>query len=255
MKMKKLLFGTFLFFFATNFYAQDIKFIPNIKVTYDAQLQLGQNFKKSQKFVLIGNSESYYFGGAQNFLNDTKQYEAKGIDVQSLSDYFQERVIKKGKNFNVLYTFADVKIRYSEEDNTKWVLYSDTKTINGIKCQLAATNKFGRRWIAYFAKDYAQNIGPYKFSGLPGLILELYDTKKDYHFLVSKIESYSNPFVFTVSPYKNFSKKDYLKAKYNLEFEGAGFPPMYGNMKKDFDEMASRLKKMYDNPVELAPLQ
>ncbi|MGZ5245377.1 MAG: GLPGLI family protein [Bacteroidia bacterium] len=253
--MKNFLAATFLFFLASNFYTQNIKFIPNIRVTYDAQLQLGQHFKKSQQFVLVGNSNNYYFGGAQNYLNDTKQYEAKGVDVQSISDYFQERVIKTNKNFNVLYAFSDVKIRYIEEDHTKWVLYGDMKTINGIKCQLAATNKFGRRWIAYFTKDYGQQIGPYKFSGLPGLILELYDTKKDYHFLVSKIEKYSHPFAFSVSPYRNFSKKDYMKAKYNLEFEGAGFPPMYGNMKKDFNEMSSRLKKMYDNPLESDPFQ
>jgi GLPGLI family protein len=40
-------------------------------------------------------------------------------------------------------------------------------------CQRTATNAFGRRWIAYFSKEYKQNIGPYKFNGLPGLVFEI----------------------------------------------------------------------------------
>lgn len=231
---------------------QKVQFVPELRVTYEATLNLGENFKKEQKFILIGNSQDYYFAASQNYLNDTGQYSSGGgVDLQAISDYFQERVIKKKDKYNILFTYISNRIRYEEDLSIKWVLYKDTKVIGGIKCQMAATNKYGRRWIAYFSKDYSQQIGPYKFSGLPGLILELYDTRNDYHFTVSKIEKIKRPFSFNLSNYKLFSKTNYKKAKYNLEFEGAGFPPMDGEMKKDYEEISADLKKKYRNPIEL----
>lgn len=248
--------STLLLFFLFSFSSsQTIEFLPNIKVTYGAKLKLGENFTKEQNFVLVGNDKDYYFAGAQNYLNDTKQYIATGIDFQSISDYFQERVIKKEDNLTTFYTFSEVHIRYQEKNQSKWVLYSDTKIINGIKCQMAAINKYGRRWIAYFSKEYTQSIGPYKFNGLPGLILELYDTKFNYQFKAFKIEKYNKRFQIDLSNYRNFYKENYLKAKYNLDYEGAGYPPMQGAMKKEYNEMMERKKKMENNPIELKPFE
>lgn len=224
-------------------------------MVYDSTLRLGEKFKKEQRFVLVGNDVDYYFAAEQNFLNDTKQYEASGFDLQSISDYFQERVFKLGANYHVFFSYIDAKIQYSEKQNIKWVLYADEKVIAGVKCQMAATNLFGRRWIAYFAKNtYDFSVGPYKFSGLPGLIFELYDTRDDYHFTLSGIEKYDRKISFNLNSYKLFAKSNYLKAKYNLEYQGAAYPPMTGELKKEYDETTSVLKRMFNNPIELKPL-
>lgn len=249
----------FLLFTVLSFtitFSQKIEFDPTIKVTYDSRLQLGEKYYHNQRFVLVGNSQDYYFGAAQNYLNDTGQYEAKGaIDTGIISDYFQERVIRV-KNKTTIYTVAmSAKIRYEESEPIQWVLYSDTKMINGIKCQMAATNKFGRRWIAYFSKDYPQSLGPYKFVGLPGLIFELYDTRNDYHFTLAKIEKNSDEFKFNLSAYKLMSKKNYLQAKYNMEFTLAGFPQMDEQMRKESQAMFDKKKIMYNNPLELKPFE
>lgn len=252
MKKSFLLLAVLLNIFSI---AQKISFIPTIRVNYDSKLNLGENFTKEQKFVLLGNSQSYYFGAAQNYLNDTGQYEAKGIDLASISDYFKERVIEKD---GITYTFLTVnsnKILYQENIKIKWVLYSDTKIINGVKCQMAATNKYGRRWIAYFSKDYPQALGPYKFNGLPGLIFELYDIRDDYHFTVSKVEKFNNDFSFNLGAFKNYSKKDYLKASFNLQFTSAALPVLQGEMRKEYDDMMRRKQKRYNNPIELKPLE
>lgn len=245
----------FLLIFSTLLFAETISFTPSIKVIYKAEMKLGENLSKQQNFVLIGNDSNYYFAGAQHYLNDTKQYISSGVDTQAVSDYFQERIIKYNSNYTVLYTFADTKIGYQDADRTKWVLYGDTKVINGVKCQMAATNLYGRRWVAYFSKEYSQKIGPYKFSNLPGLIFEIYDTKKDYHFTAVKIEKFSNYFSFSSSSYNFFSKKNYLTAKYNLDYLGAGYPPMEGAMRKEYEGMMEKKKKMYNNPIEIRPLE
>lgn len=248
------LFFLLIFFFGLVF-SQKIDFQPSIKVVYDSKLQLGEKYQHDQRFVLVGNSQDYYFGAAQNYLNDTGQYESKGIDTSRLSDYFQERVIRFKGNLTIYTMAIDSKIRYEESVPLKWVLYSDTKIINGIKCQMAATNKYGRRWIAYFSKDYPQSLGPYKFTGLPGLIIELFDTRDDYHFTASSIEKDSENFKFNLSSYKLMSKKNYLQTKYNLEFTLLGFPQMDEVMRKESQTLFDRKKKMYNNPLELKPYE
>jgi GLPGLI family protein len=42
--------------------------------------------------------------------------------------------------------------------------------------------------IAWFAEKIPFNDGPYKFKGLPGLILEIEDSKENHIFLLQKIE-------------------------------------------------------------------
>lgn len=152
MAKQLIFFSTFLTILS---FGQKITFEPTIRVTYDSKLQLGEKYQHNQKFVLVGNSQDYYFGANQNYLNDTGQYESKGVDLRAISDYFQERVIVENGIINTFLTVTENKIRYQETLKLQWVLYSDTKIINGIKCQMAATNKFGRRWIAYFSKEYS----------------------------------------------------------------------------------------------------
>lgn len=254
MKSKKifLLLAIFFSFFP---FSQKISFVPSIRVTYNSALNLGENFKKEQKFVLIGNSQDYYFGANQNYLNDTGQYESKGVDLRAISDYFQERVIMQNGIINTFLTVTENKIRYQETLKLQWVLYSDTKIINGVKCQMAATNKFGRRWIAYFSKEYSQSLGPYKFNGLPGLIFELYDTRDDYHFTASKVEKFDDEFSFNIGAFKKYDKQDYLKASFNLRFTSASLPVLQGEMRKEFDDMMKRKQKRFNNPLELKPFE
>lgn len=66
---------------------------------------------------------------------------------------------------------------------SNWTLKSDTTTVHGHLCQRADIDFGGRKWIAWFSpelSDYAD--GPYKFKGLPGLILRVYDANKTWRF-------------------------------------------------------------------------
>ncbi|GAA4162751.1 hypothetical protein GCM10022217_30740 [Chryseobacterium ginsenosidimutans] len=255
MKKEIILFLTIC---SLHIFGQKINFNPTIRVNYDSSLKFGEKFQQFQKFVLVGNSQDYYFAAGQNYLNDTGQYKAKaGIDLQTVSDYFQERLIKTEGNTNIFFRYGEDKIRYEEKVNLKWVLYAETKMINGVKCQMAATNKYGRRWIAYFSKDYPQSLGPYKFTGLPGLIFELYDTRDDYHFTLTKIERFTDDFTFSLSAFKDYSKDKYLKAKYNLENTFLAFPGLEINAeeRKYYQSLLDKRKKMFNNPLELKPFE
>ncbi|OAQ42327.1 hypothetical protein A5893_04245 [Pedobacter psychrophilus] len=69
-----------------------------------------------------------------------------------------------------------------------WSIEKDTMSIGGFLCQKATANFKGRNWIAWFASDLPFSTGPWKLNGLPGLILEAYDDKKEVQFLFNNLE-------------------------------------------------------------------
>ncbi|WP_421918438.1 GLPGLI family protein [Marinifilum sp.] len=60
----------------------------------------------------------------------------------------------------------------------EWKLSRETKTILGYTC-IKATCKFrGRDYVAYFTREIPFKAAPWKFHGLPGVVLEVFSTDK-----------------------------------------------------------------------------
>ena len=79
-----------------------------------------------------------------------------------------------------------------------WKITDSTKTIMDYTCQMAVSDFRGRRWIAWFTPEIPISDGPWKLSGLPGLILKAYDTANHFHFSIVGIENMEDdPIVFS----------------------------------------------------------
>ena len=87
----------------------------------------------------------------------------------------------------------------------KWTLTNETQTIIGYKCQKATCRFRGRDFEAWFTTDIPVKCGPWKFGGLPGLILKVYDKDRLYTFEAIGIEKRAHP----ITRFKSF--KDYTK--------------------------------------------
>jgi len=72
-----------------------------------------------------------------------------------------------------------------------WQISSATVTFGGLHCQKALAHFKGRDYTAWFCPDIPSHAGPWKLSGLPGLILEAYDAKKQVVFKFERIEEIS----------------------------------------------------------------
>jgi len=72
-----------------------------------------------------------------------------------------------------------------------WQISTDTATFGGMHCQKAYSHFKGRDYTAWFCPDIPFHGGPWKLSGLPGLILEAYDAKKQVVFNFDGIEDVS----------------------------------------------------------------
>ncbi|MDL2257347.1 GLPGLI family protein, partial [Bacteroidales bacterium OttesenSCG-928-I14] len=69
-----------------------------------------------------------------------------------------------------------------------WVIFNETQSILSYDCQKATTSFRGRDYIAWFAPAIPISNGPWKFGGLPGLILKLCDTKEEFVFECNGLE-------------------------------------------------------------------
>ena len=95
---------------------------------------------------------------------------------------------------------------------------TDTTTVIGYLCQKATCYFRGRNYTAWFTTDIPISNGPWKFGGLPGLILKIYDNDKLYTFECIKIENGN----FTIRKYdhikdnKNVNRQKLLKLQKKL---------------------------------------
>lgn len=76
-----------------------------------------------------------------------------------------------------------------EAPKINWKIAKDTASFSGVLCQKATAYFKGRNWIAWFAQDLPFQSGPWKLNGLPGLIVEAYDEKKEVLFQFAGIEN------------------------------------------------------------------
>ena len=75
----------------------------------------------------------------------------------------------------------------------KWTLKDEHLTILGHNCQKATCHFRGRDFVAWFAADVPIKGGPWKFGGLPGCILKVYDVQKLYVWEAVAIERGTYP--------------------------------------------------------------
>lgn len=123
----------------------------------------------------------------------------KTFGPRTTKDYLYKNY-PEGKMTTYTNDFIHVNFFY-EEDNVpqEWMVEDSTKQILGHTCKKAECNFRGRHWIAWYAVDIPIKNGPWKLNGLSGLILEAYDSKKDYHYTATALDE--KP-VFPVTFYK-----------------------------------------------------
>ncbi|MCM1137603.1 MAG: GLPGLI family protein [Duncaniella sp.] len=83
--------------------------------------------------------------------------------------------------------------RYIDDAVQNWNLTSETKYILGFKCHKATCDFRGRKYEAWYTEEITFPYGPYYFRNLPGLIIELHDSKHQYEFSMIGLEETAEP--------------------------------------------------------------
>lgn len=107
----------------------------------------------------------------------------KEIDTYESVDLVKSQVISidniKSKKFKIIEELPVMEWKLSKDN--------EVKKIDTFICSKAFLSFRGRKYIAWYTPYIAVPFGPWKFYGLPGLILEISDTNNNYHWTVSKI--------------------------------------------------------------------
>ncbi|PKP10346.1 MAG: hypothetical protein CVU09_06765 [Bacteroidetes bacterium HGW-Bacteroidetes-4] len=105
--------------------------------------------------------------------------------------------------------------KITEEASLQWqIIPEKDTTLLGYTCHMATTWFAGRKYVAWFTLEIPISDGPYKFSGLPGLIIKIYDTRHQHDFELISLKkiSWKQPILFIENAFVEISAKDYVKA-------------------------------------------
>lgn len=95
-------------------------------------------------------------------------------------------------NDNTMYSNIKYGRQYFVKESIpimKWKIFkNETKNIGNFKCLKATTSFRGRDYTAWFTTEIPVLFGPWKFNGLPGLILEIYDINKNVYWYFKNIK-------------------------------------------------------------------
>jgi len=193
--------------------------------------------KPSEDYLVleIGTKYSKYYSDnvrrRDSLMSAVINNNGAGLDVNRLrslnmSELLASSGIKSGGNGDVvlkkltenkLSYFGQIgmsKYEYEEPlGEMQWEIQPDTMTILSFLCQKATTTFRGRVFEAWFAAEIPIFSGPWKFHGLPGLILKVSDSNNEFRFECVDITQESSPIIHTKDNYLKTSRKDYMNVQ------------------------------------------
>lgn len=181
--MKKLYFGFLLgmycSFSAQNRFFYEYKFISDSTDKADV--------KKEMMLLDIDDKGSNYYSQDKFVSDSTSKADLEKQLKSSPSNITINRRDKPGQvSYKVTKQYPDFKTylftrissdsyKIEEDQKPEWKILPDKQKVGVYNAQKATTNFGGREWIAWFATDLPFQDGPYKFYGLPGLIVKIED--------------------------------------------------------------------------------
>ena len=181
------------------------------------------SLKTEWMYLDINKTGSKYYSKSafesDSIINESiKKQMASGMKSISVSRNRQGGEV----SYEVEKTYPDYKIslitnigndtyKVSEDRPINCTISTEKKKIGEFQTQKATTHFAGRNWIAWFTADVPIQDGPYKFSGLPGLIVEIADEKNSHKIELKGLKKITE----TVQEEANTQGKDipFLKKK------------------------------------------
>lgn len=166
--------------------------------------------------------------------NGSRKYGKRIVSYNILKDF-------KGHQIDYTDNVGGEHYRYQENlPAFNWKLVNEQKKIWNYTCQKALCEFRGRLYEAWFTNEIPINDGPWKFYGLPGLILEVYDTQKHYSFVFVGLRNSDANIKMLSRQYIKTSREKYLKAYKNYIKDPIAFISASSGMKVTLNNSSVR---------------
>lgn len=170
--------------------------ITKLSVTYEVHYQKVEEVAKREKDLMrldIGEHSSQYVSVKLEFVSKHKDdIMAKRIK-NPYAGYatLRDEVFKNTSNdgyMRFIHMPGWVSCREKIEGLFDWHLQDGDSIVCGYPCHKAITTFRGRTWTVWYTLDLPYSDGPWKFCGLPGLVLYAYDSEDKFRFNCIGIE-------------------------------------------------------------------
>lgn len=200
--MKRSSFLVILCFVAIAAMAQT----ADIEVSYNYRHFHRRGTEQNHQMILLANTTySKFYNPITEYL-DSLESTPEGKDVYNqmkmaaftsgnIKDVPSRKVpmyVFKHKDGNTEVFDGNIAsmFRYTEPyESQTWEICDSTKNIFGYDCIMAITDYHGRHWTVWFTPDIPVQDGPWKLSGLPGLILEATENSGQHQFTATGIST------------------------------------------------------------------
>lgn len=182
----------------------------------------------AQMILQVGTRYTRYFNMAK-LLQD--KYYTMSLCRQIPSEEFKARRRAAGNGGNILAMVVindrttamrkvihfipitnDRTLSYEEPiEPMAWEITQRQDTVAGYLCTQAEADFRGRHYRAWFTPEIPLNIGPWKFAGLPGLVLRAEDATGSFTWECVGIETTHEPIFDYRIPDKRTTREQYIK--------------------------------------------
>ena len=217
----------FLLFLSLLCHSQDIRFAYNYQFVSDT---LKKEVVTNEIVVLdfYDKEQRSIFTGLKHIISDSTMIADALKGIFSFPDGSMKirYVVEKINNGNLMYLYTpnhmgDPVLKVKDDREIIWDISAEQEKILGHLVQKATTFFAGREWTAWFTPEISIPDGPYKFYGLPGLILKISDKTNTHSFEIISIQNQkSNFFILNQNDYKKAKQitlKEYEKMPNHLE--------------------------------------
>jgi GLPGLI family protein len=168
------------------------------KITYLTVMDFNNRSSEAPVPTNMNSTEaSLYFDKSKSLFIIGANTRTKEVETKDESGNVNSKIVvgsQKGLNFyknlktnefistepifDKIFTIKDTM------NGINWTInFEKTKKIGNFTCTEATTDYRGRKYIAWFTEQIPVSQGPWKLYGLPGLIIEAYDTTRQVNFL------------------------------------------------------------------------
>ncbi len=181
-------------------------------------LQVGKQYTKYASYFMAVSDSTYKEIKKQYAGQSSIPMQKNGGKFPSFwSEYqYDEIYIKDGQVTE--YAIMPMNLereccQYTEPvPKQQWTLKDEQQNIHGYRCQKATCHWRGRDYVAWFTSEIPIQRGPWKFGGLPGLIVKLSDAKNEYNFELVRLERTPRPIMqWNFSRFRKVKRQDMLK--------------------------------------------
>lgn len=173
------------------------------KIIYEYKNSNDSIFGKIRNYMVLetskSNTQSVFYNELKmsndSLLNRMNFNDLQKVEIKKYNPILTYSIFKNANSNNKIYrnNLFGIHIKLIDNEKIIWKIVSDKMIISNYECQKAICTINGTSWEAWFTDEIPIPDGPYKFDGLPGLIIKIVDKEHKHQFELVELRKNATP--------------------------------------------------------------